>query len=360
MLIRTVRIRGFKRFDEVEFRLPGHVVLAGPNNTGKTTVLQAIASWSLALKRWREFHDFNPRRGYTRVPIARQAFAAVPLRSFDLLWTDRKYRGQIEIELEFSPGGSVGMELRADTTEQIYVRPKKAVPAETLRKLDLDAVFVPPMTGLSTDEPVFQPPMIEHLLGLGRPGEVLRNLLLEASRNEFAWSNLQDSIRRLFGYVLLLPDGSGAHIRTEYTASGQGPTLDIASAGSGFQQVLMLLTFLNIRRGAVLLLDEPDAHLHIILQDAIYHELRAAAARHGSQLIVATHSEVVINSVEPRELCVILNKPKMVADSEERSRLIDSLRVLSNTDIMQAMGVRGFSMSRATRTSISCVPGRRH
>ena len=77
-MIHTVRIRGFKRFGEVEFRLPGHVVLAGPNNTGKTTVLQAIASWSLALRRWRELNDFNSRQGYTRAPIARQAFAAVP------------------------------------------------------------------------------------------------------------------------------------------------------------------------------------------------------------------------------------------------------------------------------------------
>ena len=48
-MIRTVRIRGFKRFREVEFRLPGHVVLAGPNNTGKTTMLQAVASWAFAL-----------------------------------------------------------------------------------------------------------------------------------------------------------------------------------------------------------------------------------------------------------------------------------------------------------------------
>ena len=119
------------------------------------------------------------------------------------------------------------------------------------------------------------------------------------------------------------------------------PALDIASAGSGFQQVLMLLAFLNTRRGAVLLLDEPDAHLHVILQDAIYHELRAAAARHRSQLIIATHSEVVINSVEPRELCVTLDRPKMVTDNEERSRLISSLRVLSNADVMQALGVRG-------------------
>ena len=40
---RMVRIRGFKRFEEVEFRLPGHMVLAGPSDTGKTTVLLAIA-----------------------------------------------------------------------------------------------------------------------------------------------------------------------------------------------------------------------------------------------------------------------------------------------------------------------------
>ena len=73
-MIHTVRIRGFKRLGrEVEFHLPGHVVLAGPNNTGKTTVLQAIASWSLALRRWRELNDFNPRRGYACAPIARQS-----------------------------------------------------------------------------------------------------------------------------------------------------------------------------------------------------------------------------------------------------------------------------------------------
>ncbi len=343
-VIRTVRIRGFKRFSEVEFHLPGHVVLAGPNNTGKTTVLQAIASWSLALQRWRELNDFNPRQGYTRAPIARQAFTTVPLRSFDLLWRDRGYRkhGQeIQIEVQHDAGWSVTMEFIADSTEQIYVRPRWDAPAATLRELDLQAVFVPPMTGLSTDEPLFQPPLIERLLGLGRPGEVLRNLLATAHRNEPTWAALQSSIMKLFGYILLPPDSGGPYIRAEYTMTDGGPSLDIASAGSGFQQVLMLLTFLNTREGSVLLLDEPDAHLHMILQDAIYHELRAVAARQHSQLIVATHSEVVINSVEPRELCVMLHEPRMVADNEERGRVITSLRVLSNADVMQALGVRG-------------------
>ena len=343
-MIRTVRIRGFKRFDEVEFHLPGHVVLAGPNNTGKTTVLQAIASWSLALQRWRELTDFNPRQGYKRAPIARQAFAAVPLRSFDSLWRNRrysKYGQEIQIEVQHNAGWSVTMELIADSTEQIYVRPRWDAPAATLRELDLRAVYVPPMTGLETDEPLLQPPKIEQLLGLGRPGEVLRNLIAEANRDEGAWVALQASIDKLFGYTLLPPDASGPHIRAEYKETADGPSLDLASAGSGFQQVLMLLAFLTTRKGAVLLLDEPDAHLHVILQDAIYHELRTMAARQHSQLIVATHSEVVINSVEPRELCITLHEPRMVTDNEERGRVITSLRVLSNADIMQALGVRG-------------------
>ena len=144
-----------------------------------------------------------------------------------------------------------------------------------------------------------------------------------------------------FGYRLLPPDTSAAHIVAEYETAEQGAPLDIASAGSGFQQVLMLLAFLNTRRNAVMLLDEPDAHLHMILQDAIYHELRSTAARHGSQLIVATHSEVVINTVEPRELVVTLSQPRLVADNQERSRLISSLRVLSNADVTQALVVRG-------------------
>ena len=340
-MIRHVRIRGFKRFSEVEFRLPGHVVLAGPNNTGKTTLLQAVASWMLALRRWRALNDFNPRQEYVRAPISRQAFSAVPMRSFDLLWTDRRYQGQIEIELRHDAGWTVAMEFIADSTEQIYVRPTSDASVETLLTLDLESVYVPSMTGLTTDEPVYQPAMIDQLLGLARPGEILRNLLAQAGADESAWAALQDSIGKLFGYELLPPDMTGAYIRADYVTAAGGRPLDIASAGSGFQQVLMLLTFLHTRWGTVLLLDEPDAHLHMILQDAIYHELRSVAARRRSQLVIATHSEVIINSVDPRELCVTLDGPRMIADNQERSRLISSLRVLSNADIMQALEVLG-------------------
>ena len=341
-MIRRVGLRRFKRFGDVEFLLPGHVVLAGPNNTGKTTVLQAIAAWSLALDRWKQLNDVQRHGGaYTRAPIARQAFSAVPLRAFDLLWKERDYAGSVEIEVQSAEGWTVSMELIADSTEQIYVRPRPSASPDVVRHARLTTVFVPAMSGLGTEEPLYQRPKVDQLLGQAKPGDVLRNLLVEASGSERAWAGLQQSIRRLFGFELAPPDATGPHILAEYRERLGGPTLDIASAGSGFQQVLMLLAFLQTRPGSVLLLDEPDAHLHVILQDAIYSELRAVAAQQRSQLVIATHSEVIINAVEPRELCVILGQPRMLATTEERARLIESLRVLSHADIMLALDAPG-------------------
>jgi hypothetical protein len=341
-VIRRVSLRRFKRFGNVDFVLPGHVVLAGPNNTGKTTVLQAIAAWSLALDRWKQLNDFQRHGGaYTRAPIARQAFSAVPLRAFDLLWRERDYAGSVEIEIQSATGWTVAMELIADSTEQIYVRPRPTAAPEIVRNASLTTAFVPAMSGLGTEEPLYQRPKVDQLLGQAKPGDVLRNLLVETSRSDPAWGGLQQSIGRLFGFELSPPDATGANILAEYRERPGGPLLDVASAGSGFQQVLMLLTFLQARPGAVLLLDEPDAHLHVILQDAIYNELRTVAAAQRSQLVIATHSEVIINAVEPRELCVILGEPRMLATTEERARLVEPLRVLSHTDLMLALDAPG-------------------
>jgi hypothetical protein len=198
------------------------------------------------------------------------------------------------------------------------------------------------MTGLVVEEPLYATrAYVDSRLSQGRPGEVLRNILVEASNSETAWAALVDSIRRLFGYELLPPDAKGAHILAEYQTRKNGPRFDIASAGSGFQQVLMLMTYLNTRPGSVLLLDEPDAHLHVILQDAIYSELRSVAARNKSQLVIATHSEVVINAVDVDELCVMLDRPRPLADTQEKARLIQSLGALSNEDVMLAKDAPG-------------------
>ena len=64
-MIRSVRIRGFKRLHEAKFHFTGNVVPTGPNETNKTnktnktTVLQAIAPRVRTLRRWRDLGDFK-------------------------------------------------------------------------------------------------------------------------------------------------------------------------------------------------------------------------------------------------------------------------------------------------------------
>lgn len=90
-MIARVRVRYFKQFYEEVFALSDHIILAGPNNSGKTTLLQAIATWNLALQRWRERR--GPESGSkakqrTGVPLTRQEFTALPLREMSHLWAD--------------------------------------------------------------------------------------------------------------------------------------------------------------------------------------------------------------------------------------------------------------------------------
>ena len=95
-MIRRVTIKNFKRFPEHRFELADSVVLAGPNNSGKSTLLQAIATWKLGLDRWIAQRKGNKKSRAVRrsgVSITRADFIPVPLREMNLLWEDRRVSG---------------------------------------------------------------------------------------------------------------------------------------------------------------------------------------------------------------------------------------------------------------------------
>src|SRR5438128_2629369 len=88
-MLTKLTIRNFKLFDEVVIELGDRVVLIGPNNSGKTSALQALALWDIGIKRWVE------KRGSGNVPekrpgvtINRRDLIAVPVPAANLLWRD--------------------------------------------------------------------------------------------------------------------------------------------------------------------------------------------------------------------------------------------------------------------------------
>ncbi|MCX7013237.1 MAG: AAA family ATPase, partial [Candidatus Sumerlaeota bacterium] len=182
------------------------------------------------------------------------------------------------------------------------------------------------------------------LVGQGKPGDILRNLLLEVYRmggkdENGNWQSLVKTVDDLFGYELLDPqyaELTDPFIRIEYRHRGSRTAFDIASAGSGFHQVLTLLGFLHARPASVLLLDEPDAHLHVILQRQVYNRLRMVARQRECQLLVSTHSEVLLEDTAAEQILSFYGQPHRLEVETHRDQVREALKRLSSLEILSA------------------------
>ena len=146
-------------------------------------------------------------------------------------------------------------------------------------------------------------------MGLGSTAEVLRNLcLLVHQNNPQDWVEIIGLMHRLFQVTLSTPrENEGGSLDLFYRQSGADRPLDLSLAGRGFQQMLLILAQLYSHKGNVLLIDEPDAHLEILRQQQIYSLLRSIADRNGGQVLMATHSEIVMQEALDSNPTLILN-----------------------------------------------------
>jgi hypothetical protein len=371
-MISRVRVVRFKRFADHDFDLSGGtILLAGPNNSGKTTLLHAVAAWHLALKRW--LAERGESGGKKRISVVLDEFTALPLREMNLLWLNRHTAARqahqkqpkpapIYVEVTVRKGQlveeSLTIEFMYANEKLVYIRPVRGPDApDPVDELpdwakSLEVVHVPAFSGIGTQEPRHAIGIQKKLVGEGRPGEIVRNLLLEiweaAQKQEHAspWQDLKADIEHLFQCDLLPPEFSDArpYVVCEYRPKAnpaektlRAPKLDIANAGSGFHQVLLLLSFFHARPSSVLLLDEPDAHLHFILQREIFDLLRSVAQRRACKLIVATHAEVLLDGAEPDQIISFIGQqPRRLVTPEEKQRLREALRRLTALDLLQA------------------------
>ena len=345
-MIRKVVVSNFKKFEQQEFDIPDHLVIAGPNNSGKTSLLQAIATWSEIASQWLGNNPDLAREddgSYPSTNLNLLRFNSAPLADFNHLWKDKHIEQAVSIWLH-TDQWKIGFEIVYKEMELAAIRPARDVEEDDLEKYlnnPLIPVYIPPLSGVDVKEPSFDSVVIPARLARAQAGSVLRNLLLAVNRDARKWQELQNVIKSFFDYELSPPSG-GAEIHARYRHSAQDTYYDLSSAASGFLQILMVYACLLHRDASVLLLDEPDAHLHILLQDKIYRNLRDHARQSGSQLVIATHSERLINAVAPQHLCVLLDgRPKIITDESGRDALITSLVALDNVDIALALTAPG-------------------
>jgi len=269
-MITKLTLRNFKSIREQTYNFTHFDLLVGTNNSGKSTLLQALAIWQFCID---EFGRAK-RRGKRGVQIVLPNFTALPVPVFNLLWRER-------------------------------------------------TDYVPPFSGLEDREERRDDGPLRKQVGKAQPGSVLRNLLLRVwDKDEQGWRDIQEIVKKWFSVELISPKylaGVDTQITCEYKQGGKA--YDIIAGGSGFHQTLTLLAFLYGYHPTTILLDEPDAHLHVNLQRNVLDYFRffnSKAQEKNIQFLISTHAEEFIRGVEVNQIISLLSgEPRRIKSTPE-------------------------------------------
>lgn len=319
-LVHYIEIENFKRFgDKQRIELDHPAVLIGPNNCGKTSAIQALALWSQAVRTWYDARKDSSAKERTATSMNRLNIVAVPVTRTRFFWHNTHVRkGNKDIPMILTVGvehqGQVRplpIRFRSRGDELVYCRPDEAMIGDLEligHAASLKVELLYPMSGLDTEEPILQPGRVDVLLGQGRTADVLRNLCLAVAKSSAEdWKRIAELMQRLFNIRLGQPEETTrGSITLHYRQPGVKELLDISSAGRGMLQMLLVFAYLYSHKRSVLLVDEPDAHLEILRQKQVYVLLRDIASENGSQVVMVTHSEVILDEALDTNLTLLL------------------------------------------------------
>ena len=359
-MLTKLTIRNFKKFDDVEVDLDSPVVFIGPNNSGKTSAMQALALWDVGLRLWVEKRSGgNAPEQRPGVAVNRRDLVSIPVPEANLLWRELHVRDvqriagkpqtnnvRIDVIVEGVTADKewrCGLEFDFANAESLYCRPLRQEQGKTPSRMPVPdearaarVAFLPPMSGLAATEDRLDAGAINVRIGEGRTAEVLRNLCFRIfDERPEQWGNLRDRIVKLFGAELGEPRYLPERGQITMSYREGNVELDLSSSGRGLQQTLLILAYLFANPGAVLLLDEPDAHLEILRQRQIYDMITEVARESGSQVISASHSEVLLNEAAGRDTVIaFVGSPHPMAG--HKSEVLKALREIGFEHYHQA------------------------
>lgn len=218
--------------------------------------------------------------------------------------------------------------------------------------------LIPSFFNVVTNEERKSPGRYNSLLKTGNYNQLFRNLLydlkedkkntfenpdeieMESSKTPpqlYKFSELQQIIDDVFGIkdldVRFNPDEDEfitATYQVGTTNDDKQERLDISTLGMGTLQFIQVVTQVLSGAPRIIMLDEPDAHLHTKLQVRIIDLLKEFSEKYNVKFIVATHSKDIINNVNPRQV-LTFSEDNVLTSIDDMDGFIGTIRNLGAT-----------------------------
>lgn len=336
----TITIKRFKRLSEVTVNLSTATLLIGANNAGKSSALQAIQfAVSLAQSAkliggvaWADDKyelSFNQNQ-LLYCPVS----DAMTLASGGKLVEDSAQRVEIGFILE--DGQSCVVSLRKGRNRNLKVSIEGQALGKQLQDLMQPfSVYAPGLAGIPRAEHYLSAGMVRRTVARGDANLVLRNVLLQLSKDASRWQTFIDDMRRLFPEIevrVTFEPEQDEHIEVFLTHDG-GPEVPLDAAGTSILQASQLLSYVSLFQPRLLVLDEPDSHLHPDRQRKLCWLLCEIAAARGFQVIMSSHSRHVLDALSRRAGIIWFNRGTIVRENDiDTTKALLELGALDSVD----------------------------
>lgn len=158
------------------------------------------------------------------------------------------------------------------------------------------------------------PGVVRRIVARGDANLTLRNVLRMLKANEANWDGFINDMRSIFPGIsieIYFDENTDENIEVYFQFPG-GPELPIDAAGTSVLQASQILAYISLFAPQVLILDEPDSHLHPDNQRLLCDLVFRMASERGFQAIISTHSRHVLNSVKGRGSIIWMSKGQKV------------------------------------------------
>ena len=330
--IKSIHLKRFRKFKDNTLVTAKRNVLVGANNSGKTSILHALRLFFFAVGG--EFSGTAKKLKFHKRYISVDEI--LPVADPEELWTDRVKGNQkkqgIVIALEFDQGLSVEA-IFTFSFGQVHIQAEVTQNSRRLSGQDVNnaiahkIAFIPGMVGILPQEPYVTPARRSAMSIEARYTEMYRSSLLhlhETNKNALKAINrvLEEHLDVEISSIKFDPE-KDVYVDIDY--SQNGVALDLANAGSGMLQLIQLLVYIYLHKPTLLLIDEPDAHLHPELQERLGAILKTVSDDMQAQLFVATHSPDVIDSFPTTEVFFINAEKKNLVPFKKDTQYVTGL-----------------------------------
>ena len=303
-MLGKITIERFKNINEICLELDKVNVLVGSNNSGKSSILQAV-QFAVSAAQTSGIEGARWLAG-ERLPtsISPNQLIYSPFRDVTALAPNRNLREEREYAIligfeEAETTNKVEISVRRGRNKNITIELKGKALGTELQKIETPfSIFVPGLAGIPSAEEYKAPSIVRKAAARGDANNVFRNVLYLLKQDDQNWEQFIQDFQFIFPNMNLSvnfnPD------RDEFINAMiiiNDEILPIDAAGTGVLQAIQILSYINVYKPRVLLLDEPDSHLHPNNQRKVINMLVNLSQIRDFQIILSTHSRHIFDEL---------------------------------------------------------------